>query len=92
MLPAISFIFSRAACDDAVQQCLAAGLRLTDADERRALRSIADTRCQSLEDADLDALGYDDWISGFELGIAAHHAGLVPPFCLSAVKAFFDAH
>jgi hypothetical protein len=22
----------------------------------------------------------------------AYHAGLVPPFCLSAVKAFFDAH
>ena len=21
-----------------------------------------------------------------------YHAGLVPPFCLSAVKAFFDAH
>jgi Secretory lipase len=24
--------------------------------------------------------------------LAAYHAGLVPPFCLSAVKAFFDAH
>ena len=44
MLPTITFIFSRAACDDAVQQCLAAGLRLTDADERRQLRTIADTR------------------------------------------------
>ena len=79
MLPAIAFIFSRAACDDAVQQCLASGLRLTNADERLALRAIADERSRPLEDADLDALGYDDWISGFELGIAAHHAGLVPP-------------
>ena len=35
MLPAISFIFSRAACDDAVQQCLAAGLRLTTATEHQ---------------------------------------------------------
>ena len=75
MLPAIAFIFSRAACDDAVQQCLAAGLRLTNAEERLALRAIADDRSGPLEDADLDALGYDDWISGFELGIAAHHAG-----------------
>jgi hypothetical protein len=23
---------------------------------------------------------------------AAYHAGLVPPFCLTAVKSFFDAH
>ncbi len=79
MLPAISFIFSRAACDDAVQQCLAAGLRLTTADERVALRAIADERTQPLSDDDLDALGYGAWISGFEQGIAAHHAGLVPP-------------
>ena len=24
--------------------------------------------------------------------LAAYHATLVPPFCLSAVKSFFDAH
>ena len=29
MLPAITFIFSRAACDDAVRQCLMTGMRLT---------------------------------------------------------------
>src|SRR5688500_6603111 len=34
LLPAILFIFSRAGCDAAVQQCLAGGLRLTGADER----------------------------------------------------------
>ena len=39
MLPAIYFIFSRAACDDAVEQCLDAGLRLTD--RRRARRASA---------------------------------------------------
>src|SRR5215468_2754234 len=33
LLPAISFIFSRAGCDAAVQQCLGAGLRLTTPDE-----------------------------------------------------------
>ncbi len=36
LLPAILFVFSRAGCDAAVQQCLHAGLRLTDA--RRAGR------------------------------------------------------
>ena len=88
MLPVITFIFSRNACDDAVQQCLAAGLRLTDADERRTLRKIADARSAPLTDDDLDALGYDDWLSGFENGIAAHHAGLVPPLKEAVEEAF----
>ncbi|MEP6623455.1 MAG: DEAD/DEAH box helicase, partial [Acidimicrobiia bacterium] len=88
MLPAIAFIFSRAACDDAVRQCLAAGLRLTNAEERAALRAIADVHTAALDDHDLAALGYDDWISGFELGIAAHHAGLVPPLKEAVEEAF----
>ena len=36
MLPAIAFVFSRAGCDQAVEQCLAAGLRLTEPGERAA--------------------------------------------------------
>ena len=36
LLPAITFIFSRAACEAAVQQCLYAGLRLNDDEARRA--------------------------------------------------------
>ena len=38
LLPAITFIFSRAGCDAAVQQCLPPGLRLTTPDEARAHR------------------------------------------------------
>ncbi len=79
MLPAIAFVFSRTGCDQAVEQCLAAGMRLTDADERRALRAIAERHVESLSDADLDVLGYDTWLAGMEAGVAAHHAGLVPP-------------
>ncbi|HEY3724521.1 MAG TPA: DEAD/DEAH box helicase [Acidimicrobiia bacterium] len=79
MLPAIAFIFSRAACDDAVRQCLTAGLRLTTTDERRELRRIAETRLSALSEEDLTALGHDEWRAGFEAGIAAHHAGMVPP-------------
>jgi ATP-dependent RNA helicase HelY len=79
MLPAIAFVFSRTGCDQAVEQCLASGIRLTDADERRALRAIAERHVESLSDADLDVLGYDIWLAGMEAGIAAHHAGLVPP-------------
>ncbi len=79
MLPAIAFVFSRTGCDQAVEQCLAAGMRLTDSDERRALRAIAERHVESLSDADLDVLGYDLWLAGMEAGVAAHHAGLVPP-------------
>ena len=39
MLPAIVFIFSRAACDDAVRQVVRDGVRLTDAQERSAIRA-----------------------------------------------------
>ncbi len=88
MLPAIYFIFSRAACDDAVRQCLDAGLRLTSGDDRRALRAIADAHTESLTDDDLAALAYPEWISGFEVGIAAHHAGLVPPLKEAVEEAF----
>jgi superfamily II RNA helicase len=80
MLPAIVFIFSRAACDDAVRQVLRDGLRLTDAHERAAIREVAERRVEPLGDEDLGVLGYDEWLEGLERGVAAHHAGLVPVF------------
>ena len=39
MLPAIAFIFSRAACDDATRQCLQDGIRLTTPEERVRIRA-----------------------------------------------------
>ncbi|MCU7726521.1 DEAD/DEAH box helicase [Actinoplanes sp. KI2] len=80
LLPAILFIFSRAGCDAAVQQCLAAGLRLTDADERAEIRRIADARVAGIPREDLSVLGYWEWLDGLERGIAAHHAGMLPAF------------
>jgi superfamily II RNA helicase len=80
MLPAIVFIFSRAACDDAVRQVVRDGVRLTDRGERAVIRQIAERRVESLSDEDLDVLGYGDWVEGLEAGVAAHHAGLVPVF------------
>ncbi len=88
LLPAIFFIFSRAACDDAVDACVAAGLRLADADERPRIRAIAERHVESLSDDDLDVLGYDHWLAALEQGIASHHAGMVPPF-KEAVEACF---
>jgi ATP-dependent RNA helicase HelY len=80
MLPALYFIFSRAACDDAARACLDAGLRLTTPDERARIREVVEERTGSLTGGDLDILGYDRWLAALEAGIAAHHAGMVPPF------------
>jgi ATP-dependent RNA helicase HelY len=88
MLPAIYFVFSRTGCDQAVEQCLATGIRLTSADERRALRAIAERHVHALSDDDLDVLGYDIWLAGLEAGVAAHHAGLVPPMKEAVEEAF----
>jgi len=88
LLPAIVFIFSRAACDDAVKGCLDAGVRLTSEDERARIRRIAEDHLTSLTDTDLDALDADRWLAGLEAGVAAHHAGHVPPF-KEAVEACF---
>src|SRR4051794_22098395 len=63
MLPAIYFIFSRAACDDAVKRCVDAGIRLTTSEERKRIRSICEDRTASLSDDDLDVLHYDRWIT-----------------------------
>lgn len=80
LLPAITFIFSRAGCDAAVRQCLNAGLRLTTAEERRHIAEYAEQRTNDLPGEDLYALGYDEWLAALERGIAAHHAGLIPRF------------
>ncbi len=90
MLPAIYFIFSRAACDDAVAQCVREGKRLTSSEERRQIRAIAEEHVETLTDDDLGVLDYGAWIGGLEAGYAAHHAGMVPPF-KEAVEACFAA-
>jgi len=88
MLPAIYFIFSRAACDDAVTACIGAGLRFTGPDERARIREIVERHVANLSDDDLRVLDYDRWLTAVEAGIAAHHAGMVPPF-KEAVEACF---
>lgn len=80
LLPAIYFIFSRAGCDGAVHRLVDAGVRLTDASERPLIRRVAESRTEHLSDTDLSVLGYDRWITALEMGVASHHAGLVPAF------------
>jgi ATP-dependent RNA helicase HelY len=88
MLPTIYFIFSRAGCDQAVETCLAAGVRLTEPAERDQIRRIAESHLEGLSDMDLEVLGYGAWLSGLEAGLAAHHAGLVPPMKEAVEEAF----
>ncbi len=68
MLPAINFIFSRAACDDAVVQCLNEGIRLTTAEERAEIRTIASAHLAGLGADDLRVLDYGALAAGLEAG------------------------
>jgi ATP-dependent RNA helicase HelY len=80
LLPAIYFIFSRAGCEGAVQQCLQAGLRLTSPQEEAEIRRVVEERTATIPAEDLDVLGYWTWQQALARGIAAHHAGLLPVF------------
>ena len=80
MLPAITFIFSRAACAAAVKQCVDSGLRLTNADERSLIREVAFAKTNHIPEEDLAILGFHEWLDALEKGIAAHHAGMLPTF------------
>ena len=80
LLPAITFIFSRVGCDAAVKQCLHAGIRLTSPEERVEIRQTALRYTQNIAEEDLEVLGFEEWLTALERGIAAHHAGLLPSF------------
>jgi len=80
LLPAITFIFSRAGCDAAVKQCLRSSLRLTSDEERARIAGVIDRRTAELNEADLVVLDYHEWREGLLRGLAAHHAGMLPIF------------
>jgi ATP-dependent RNA helicase HelY len=80
LLPAITFVFSRAGCEAAVGQCVRAGLRLTTEDEVAEIRRIVAARTGQLPEGDLAVLGFWEWREALERGVAAHHAGLLPAF------------
>ncbi|MGX9792118.1 DEAD/DEAH box helicase [Mycobacterium sp. MMS18-G62] len=80
LLPAITFVFSRAGCDAAVKQCLRSSLRLTTDEERARIAEVVDRRTADLNEADLIVLDYHEWREGLLRGLAAHHAGMLPTF------------
>ncbi|MFM8628227.1 MAG: DEAD/DEAH box helicase [Candidatus Nanopelagicus sp.] len=88
LLPAITFIFSRNNCDAAVRQCLAAGVRLTNSEERKEIRAVIGKNLKNLGEEDLVLLGYYEWADALERGIASHHAGLLPAFKVTVEELF----
>ncbi len=80
LLPAIVFIFSRNGCDDAVTQCMRAGLRLTTDDEAHEILEVIEEHTDDLPESDLAVLGFWEWREALANGVAAHHAGLLPAF------------
>ncbi|MCP2265353.1 DEAD/DEAH box helicase [Promicromonospora thailandica] len=80
LLPAIYFVFSRAGCEAAVDQCLKAGLRLTTPQEEATIRAVVEERTAAIPPEDLDVLGYWSWSQALARGVAAHHAGMLPVF------------
>lgn len=80
LLPAITFVFSRAGCAAAVQQCLDARITLTTPEEQTEITAFVDAACSHLPEQDLHVLGFYEFRDGLARGIAAHHAGMLPTF------------
>ena len=80
LLPAIFFIFSRAGCEAAVKACQSHNIRLTTTEEKQEIRRLVEEKCYNIANEDLSTLGYFEWLSGLERGVAAHHAGMLPAF------------
>ncbi len=89
LLPVIVFIFSRAACDDAVHQLRRDGLIFTTPEDRREIEHVAESRIEEFSADDLHALEYADFIDALRRGITMHHAGMVPAF-REIVEACFE--
>ncbi|PJM79961.1 DEAD/DEAH box helicase [Bifidobacterium scaligerum] len=81
MLPGIYFIFSRNGCDQAVEQCINAGLELTTDQEAIRIRRIVDEMVDGqLTQDDLKALQFSKFRFALEEGFASHHAGMIALF------------
>ncbi|KQB85603.1 DEAD/DEAH box helicase [Corynebacterium oculi] len=80
MLPAITFIFSRAGCDAALFQCLRSKLTLTTEEEARRIQETIDTAVADIPPEDLEVLRFRQWRAALKRGFAAHHAGMLPAF------------
>ncbi len=80
LLPVIWFVFSRKGCDQAAARLDRDGVRYTGEDEAARIDEVLEARLAGLDPADLAALGARPWADRLRLGVASHHAGMVPVF------------
>ena len=80
MLPAITFIFSRAGCDGALYQCLRSRMVLTSPEEAEEIKAIVNAGVEGIPEEDLQVLDFKRWREALSRGFAAHHAGMLPAF------------
>ena len=80
MLPAITFIFSRAGCEGALYQCLRSRMTLTSEEEAEEIKDIVDAGVEGIPEEDLQVLNFRQWRQALSRGFAAHHAGMLPAF------------
>lgn len=80
MLPAITFIFSRRGCEQAVVQCLRSQIYLTDSAEAKEIARIVDEGVVGIPEVDLKLLNFRTFKDAAMRGFAAHHAGMLPAF------------
>ena len=80
MLPAITFIFSRAGCDGALYQCLRSRMVLTSQEDAAEIKAIVDKGVEGIPEEDLKVLDFKRWREALSRGFAAHHAGMLPAF------------
>ncbi|HUF96873.1 MAG TPA: DEAD/DEAH box helicase [Ilumatobacter sp.] len=91
LLPCIYFIFSRNQCDEAARTLVASGFRFhDDAANLARVHDIVNRRLDGLLSEDLDVLGYRQFLANLEAGVAAHHAGMIPPFKEIVERCFIE--
>lgn len=78
MLPAIYFIFSRMGCDDALNNCVDANFRLTTEDEKKRIKHEIDQLLEQNPSLKETGPSTNNLLMALPLGLATHHAGLVP--------------
>ena len=90
LLPVIWFVFSRKGCDQAAARLVRDGGRFTDEAEAARIEEMVEARLGLLDPSDLAALGAVRWADRLRLGIASHHAGLVPVFKEAVEQCFAE--
>ena len=90
LLPVIWFVFSRKGCDQAADRLVRDGARFTDDSEADRIDEVLEASVGRLDPRDLSALGVARWADRLRLGIASHHAGMVPVFKEAVEQCFAE--